>query len=179
MKPLYKSQINDTELMIRVYFCSAIAFLLFWGACEASIAFTIFADLLLCYLCVVNAVSIYSFYEDRIEILYPLRKRNRRITIAYSDITEIKYRNIGGYTLYPSIALVYKDKALEQFPKGLSLFYQNRYQKRKDILLHLHSKGLPIIINSLFNKDKEIIEATQANGSWNYYTVIDGKVKSY
>lgn len=121
----------------------------------------------------------YLFEEDFIVQRYSWRLYKREKAIFYKDIQEVRYINDGSFRSGPMIVLVFKGKKYSRFFNSSNSFTNYRFKMRMDILLFLHSKDLPIVIKSNSDKDKQIIELTNANGIWNYYTVIDGKVKNY
>jgi hypothetical protein len=115
-----------------------------------------------------------------VEIVYPSRFSNKKMEFLYSDIKEVRYINVGGGKgTQPTIAIIYKGKSFKSILWPWNSFIHNRLEMRKDILVFLHNKNLPIIIKSQFKEDFEILELTKANGSWKDYDVVDGKVIKY
>jgi hypothetical protein len=98
-------------------------------------------------------INIYYFYDDKIKIVYIFRFANREKVILYSDIKEVRYVHSAG-TKQPTVVLVYNGKSFSKLFLPSSSFTHRYFKKRKEILLFLHSKGIPIIINTVFKKDK-------------------------
>jgi hypothetical protein len=99
---------------------------------------------------------VYKFFllDDVIRIVYYFKFVNRVKIKQYDEIEEVRYLNNTGYSL-PTIVFVYKGDKLSTVLKTLNSFSHRSFKKRKEILLFLHSKGIPIYVDSLSKKDFE------------------------
>ena len=179
MKPLYSSQFNYSDMVNFMFYATLISLLISILADDPIVKDdSLYLAPLFYYVLLCISINRYNFYEDKVEIVYPFRLTKRKREVFYSDISQIKYTNIGGRFTVPSIAFDYKGKPLKWINWSLDSFTHRRVEIRKDILVFLQNKDLPIIINSRFKEDFEILELTKANGSWMDYDV-DGRVIKY
>ena len=64
----------------------------------------------------------------------------------------------GGKGNGPMIVFVYEDKTFSKLFKPSNSCTHRFFKKRKEILKFLASKGVPIEINSVFEKDEHILD---------------------
>jgi hypothetical protein len=62
-----------------------------------------------------------------------------------------------GYSL-PTIILIYDKHKFSRFFNQFNQFTHRSFNKRKQILLFLHSKGIPVYVDSLSKKDAQIFK---------------------
>lgn len=155
MKANYKSQINLGSLIL---------FIVWYSILIVYPLFTIVENVVINYLAICSLpifsyiiwcvfINIYYFYDNKIKIVYIFRFFNREKEIQYSEIDEIRYIHTAG-TKQPMVVFVYKGKSFSKLFLPSNSFTHRYFEKRKEILLFLHSKGIPIIINTVFKKDK-------------------------
>jgi len=180
MKALFKSQINIGDLIMYPLWYSIFVAYPTWAMAEDVVVkqIAVFSVPVFCYFIWCVFINIYFFYDDKIEVVYLFRFFHRKREVLFSEIMEVRYIHTAGKK-EPMIVFVYQGKSFKKLLWPWNSFTHRRFKMRKDILVFLHNKNLPIIINSVFNKDKEILELTKANGSWNYQNVIDGKIIKY
>lgn len=107
---------------------------------------------LLCFW--VNRLEIYS---DRVVIVYCLRFFYRNHTINNSNITLIRYLNYSHAYQIPTIQVLKRDyKTKLDLP--FNSFPVLSFEKRKKILKHFHSIGVPVVILSEQKRDLIILE---------------------
>lgn len=157
MKALYKSQINLYDLILYPVYYSVFFPYPIWSLSENIIfrQVALYSIPVFCYFIWCVFVNVYYFHEDRMEIVYLFRFLNRKKEVHYSDITEVRYIN-GGGRVQPMVVFVYKGKSFKKIFWPSNSFTHGCFKKRKEILLFMHSKGIPIIVNSVFRKDEEI-----------------------
>jgi len=112
-------------------------------------------------------INRWYFLEDYIEVRYFFKPYNKTKRIYYSDIIEVKYQsNIPKRE--PRIDIITNKKSNNSIntPKSCVI---RKFKDRKDILILLHNKGIPIKIGTVEKKDKEIVDLTNA-------TIIGNKV---
>ena len=159
MKAKYKSQINLEDLILYIILYSIIfvypilasvdnIFIKYLAICSLPI----FSYIIWCVF-----VNIYYFYDDRIKIVYLFRLFNREKEITYSDIKEVRYINVVA-TRQPIVTLVIRGKSFSKVLLPSNSFTHRYFEKRKEILFFLHDKGIPIIVNSIFKKDKKTFD---------------------
>lgn len=103
----------------------------------------------------VTLLNFYNFYEEYVEIYYPLRiGKGRRKRIYYSDIDKIKYygNSWGGATT----CICEKSKKKKRFQ--FANFSCTSLKKNKKTLQFLQSKGIPIEIKSDDEKIQRILD---------------------
>ena len=160
MNPLYKSQFNIEELIMYPILYVLLVVYPIWAIVESSTmikylavgSFPIF-----CYVIWCIFINVYYFYEDKIKIVYIFRFVRREKYVLYSDIKEIRYIHTAG-AKQPMVALIYQGKSFSSILWPSNSFTHRYFSKRKEILLFLNTKGIPIIVNSVFKKDKEIFK---------------------
>ena len=164
MKALYKSQINLFDLILYPVYYSVFLPYPIWSLAEDVIVrqIALYSIPVFCYLIWYVFINIYYFHEDRVEIVYLFRVFNRKKIVLYSDITEVRYINGGGWA-QPIVVFVYKGKSFKKIFWPSNSFTHRRFKRRKEILLFLHSKGIPMIIKTVFEKDKEIYDKNTPN----------------
>jgi hypothetical protein len=159
MKAKYKSQINLEDLILYVVLYSIlvvyplctiveIVFVKYLAICSLPI----FSYIIWCVF-----INIYFFYDDKIKIVYIFRFINREKDVLYTDIDEVRYVHTEG-TKQPMVVFVYKGKSFSKLFLPSNSFIHRYFEKRKEILFFLHSKGIPIIVDSVFNKDKRAFD---------------------
>jgi len=156
MKAKYKSQINLEDLILYVVLYSIIFVYPIWASVDnifikylTVCSLPIFSYIIWCIF-----INIYFFYDDKIKIIYLFRLFNREKEIPYSDIKEVRYINVVG-TRQPIVSIVFRGKSFSKVLLPSNSFTHRYFEKRKEILFFLHDKGIPIIINSVFKKDKK------------------------
>ena len=112
--------------------------------------------IILSYLLLANLVSCLYLYDDKLEVVYIFRFFKRKIRLNYSDITSVKCNHKAHKNSFPGIQLYIKNRIIKfEFPSNS--FPIHSFKKRKEILKLLDSKGIPIIIDSDFEKDYNIL----------------------
>ena len=156
MNVKYKSQINLEDLILFVVWYSILVVYPLWTIVEnvfikyfAICSLPMFSYIIWCVF-----INIYFFYDDKIKIVYIFRFINREKVVLYSDIDEVRYVHTAG-TKQPMVVFVYKGKSFSKLFLPTNSFTHRYFEKRKEILFFLHDKGIPIIINSVFKKDKK------------------------
>lgn len=164
MKALYKSQINLFDLILYPVYYSVFLPYPIWSLAKDIIIrqIALYSIPVFCYFIWCMFINMYYFHEDRVEIVYLFRYFNRKKIVLYSDITEVRYVNGGGWA-QPIVVFVYKGKSFKKIFWPFNSFTHRRFKRRKEILLFLHSKGIPIIIKTVFEKDKEIFDKNTPN----------------
>ena len=164
MKALYKSHINLFDLILYPVYYSVFLPYPIWSLAEDIIVRQIafYSIPVFCYLIWSVFINIYYFYDDRVEIVYLFRVFNRKKKVLYSDITEVRYVNGSGWA-QPIVVFVYKGKSFKKVFWPSNSFTHRRFKRRKEILLFLHSKVIPMIIKAVFEKDKEIFDKNTPN----------------
>jgi len=160
MNPLYKSQINLGDLIAYPIFYALLVVYPTWAILECSdiIKYMVVGSSpIFCYVIWCLFINVYYFYEDKIKIVYIFRLTRREKIVLYSDIKEIRYINIGA-AKQPIVTFVYQGKTFSRILWPSNSFTHRYFRKRKEILMFLNSKGLPIIVNSVFKKDKDIFK---------------------
>jgi hypothetical protein len=115
----------------------------------------LFSPLLL-YFALYNWVNRCYFYEEYIEIKYFFRFRRRIIRYNYDEITKIKY--VCTDSRYSQPTLTIEMLKIESSNKTISFSFPVKwYKNRKKILRFLATKGLSIEINSVKEKDLNIL----------------------
>ena len=107
----------------------------------------------LVYLGLYLLVNICYFYKDHIEVIYLFRIRNRKIKYNYEQIYHIKYFATVSRFEPPTLKIYIKDDTKKDETFSFPLRF---YKKRRAILRHLKSKGIPIRIDSVLEKDYRI-----------------------
>ena len=163
MKELYKSQIDIESLIFYVFLYSLF---IVYPICSLSDSllpkYLVIGSIpLFCYLIWSLIINIYYFYEDKIKIVYIFRFFKREKVVLYSDIERIRYIHSAG-NKQARIALIFKEKSDPTLLLPSFSFTHRYFMKRKEILLFLHSKGIPIVINTVFKKDEEIFTGENA-----------------
>jgi len=156
-KYLFKSGVN---MQIPLIFC-VFAFFTFnsiWVLSEDIIYKTLIIILLpaLFYLLLYYWVSRCYFYDDWFEIKYFFRLKRRVFRYSYNEISSIKY--LCTYSKYSPPTLILKVFKAESKKKNINYSFPVKwYKNRRDILRYLSSKGLPIEIDSIKEKDEDIL----------------------
>ena len=155
---LFKSGIN---IQVLFFFCIFVCFTFnsFWilsaSAIYKSIIIIIVLGLL--YLLIYYLVNRCYFYEGRLEIKYFFRLRRSVIRYNYSEIASIKY--LCTYSIYTPPTIIIKLNKNESKSSNNSFSFPLRsFNKRRDLLRFLASKGLPIEIDSIHEKDQDILD---------------------
>jgi len=156
MKVSYKSQIDYGDLFSLT---GTLGIFVWFGFTSSESALmksiVISVAIILLYLLLQSTVYLFLFDEDKIRIVHYCRFFNREKVVLYSDIDEVRYLNNTGYRL-PTIVFVYNGQKFSRLFKSSNSFTHRRFSKRKNILLFLHEKGIPIYIESWKKKDIEI-----------------------
>ena len=109
------------------------------------------------YLILYQQLYKYFFYEDEIILFRYLSFKHRKETILFKSIKKVVYQNMTGYSL-PTIILIYDKHKFSRFFNQFNQFTHRSFNKRKQILLFLHSKGIPVYVDSLLKKDAQIFK---------------------
>jgi hypothetical protein len=159
MKPLFKSQIDLGDLIIYVLLYIILVVYPTWEITTINLMkyIVVYSIPLVCYVIWALLINRYYFYEDEIKIVYLFRFINREKKVFYSDISEIRYIHTAG-ARQPIIVFIYKGKYFSKVFFPSNSCSHRRFNKRKEILLFLHSKGIPIVVNSIFKRDSEILK---------------------
>lgn len=165
MKTLYRSQFDTGNLfIIAQLYC---LYFLLWMFC-ASLLFKIIVILLgiisTLYILIISFRR-FLFCPNHIRIIYYLKIKNRIKIIDYKSITEVRYLDNTGYRP-PTIVFVYQGQKFSRLFKSSNSFVHRRFAKRREILIFLHNKGIPIYIDTLNKKDMEIFGKAE-NVSYN------------
>ncbi len=160
MKTLFQSQTNINHFII-LYFVYCLGLYLVWGSTEG--VFEDCALALITFIVTYVALSLwvnrFYFYDNKIKIVYFFRFINRVKEICYSEIALVKYMHNGGKGNGPLIILKYMGKEYSVWHVNPSNSFTHRnFKKRQEILKFLKSKGIPIEINSVFERDAHILE---------------------
>ena len=160
MNPLYKSQINLSDLIeYPIYYILLIVYPT-WAIIECSdiIKYIVVGTIpIFCYVIWCIFINVYYFYEDKIKIVYIFRFIRRERSVFYSDIKEIRYIHTAG-AKQPMVAFIYHGKTFSKILWPSNSFTHRYFSKRIEILLFLNTRGIPIIVNSVFKRDKEIFK---------------------
>ena len=143
-------------LLLSIYI--SLAFYLMFEFMSGQKILLIYLILFIEYVLSTYWFNLYYFFSDKLIIYYPTRIFNRKKSILYSQLCLVKYTNIGGKANVPTIILKYLSKKLSYFSLPSNSFSCYSYNKRKEILKFLASKGIPIEINSVFEKDENILD---------------------
>jgi hypothetical protein len=160
MNPLYKSQFNIEELLMYPLYYILLIVYPTWAIieCNIIIKYLVVGTIpIFCYVIWCTFINIYYFYEDKIKIIYIFRFVRREKIVLYSYIKEIRYIHTAG-AKQPIVALIYQGKTFSSILWPSNSFTLRYFKKRKEILLFLNNKGIPIIVNSVFKRDKEIFK---------------------
>lgn len=154
---LFKSGIN---IDIPLIFC-IFAFFTFnpiWLISEKSIYKLIIALSipLILYLLLYFCINRCYFYDDWFEIKYFFRCNGRIIRYNYNEISSIKY--ICTYSRFRPSAIIIKLNKKGLIRKNLSFSFPLRsYDNRRDLLRYLANKGLIVEIDSIHEKDQDLL----------------------
>ena len=108
------------------------------------------------YLLLYYWVSSCYFYDSWFEIKYFFRFKGRIISFNYHEISSIKY--ICSYSRFTPPAITIKLIKKTSISKNLSFSFPLRsFTNRRDLLRFLASKGLSIEIDSIHEKDQDIL----------------------
>lgn len=107
------------------------------------------------YLLSLYFINIFFIYNDKILIFYPTRFFSRKVFILYSKLHSVFYLNYGSKAATPNIIFKFSAKKTISLPSNSFPCFS--FKKRKAILKFLASKGIPIEINSVFEKDENIL----------------------
>jgi hypothetical protein len=159
MKPLFKSQIDLGDLIIYILLYIILVVYPTWEIATIDLIkyIIIYSIPIVCYVIWALLINRYYFYEDKIRIVYLFRFVSRKKEISYSDISEIRYIHVAG-ARQPIIVFIYKGKSFSKVFLPSNSCTHRFFDKRKEILLFLHGKGIPIVVNSIFKRDNEIFE---------------------
>ena len=91
-------------------------------------------------------------YTDHLMVYYPARIIFRKRKIKYSDIRKIRYIHSNSAYAVPEVRISRKGSSLPIIYVSLS------YKKRKEILKTLHKAGVPVEIDSEYQKDQDILK---------------------
>jgi hypothetical protein len=100
-------------------------------------------------------LNVINIYEDSFEVIYPTRIWLRRRIIPFSDVEKVKYDDVRGGRRIGFVLYKNRRKGTFFFELGTNV---HRYKNRKMILKFLQSKGLQIVINSEWEKERMILE---------------------
>ena len=154
----HKSSINVSNLIIcfgGVYIFYLILSIIVNS--ETGRIITYILTVLLFYATLYYQVNIFRFFEDRIEVHYFFRFQNRVTIHKFDEIVSVRYLN--SYSKYspPTIQLFFsKMKRKTVLPSNS--FTMRFFKNRKAILKFLESKGIPIEIKSVFERDEYILD---------------------
>jgi len=158
MKPILKSQINGSSFF-GFWIIYGIIIYLTWNLTESVLLeyLIVVVTPILTYIALALWVNRYYFYEDKIKIVYIFRFKIREMDIPYSKIKQIRYIHTEG-AKQPMIVLIYESKTFSKLFKPSNSFTHRFFKKRKEILKFLAGKGIPVEINSVFEKDENILK---------------------
>ena len=109
------------------------------------------------YILSILILNFYTFYDDYIEIYYPMRiGKSRRKKIYYSEIKHVKYYG-EVYKGNPFIC-IYKTNKKSNFYSWHNGFSCPSFKKAQSTLKFLQSKGISIEIKSENPKKKRILD---------------------
>ena len=111
--------------------------------------------LLLLFFILKNSVNVFYFYDNKIIIFYFLRLKKRKKIYTYDEIKEIVYINRDSRE--DPVVIVFKGQNFTKKITPSNSFTHICFKKRQEILKFLNRKGIPIKINSLFERDKNIL----------------------
>jgi hypothetical protein len=111
---------------------------------------------LLMYYIIQLWINVFYFHDDYIEIRYIFRFNKRSVLIEYMDIDFIRYVHTAG-PKQPMIVIVKKGDKFSKLFKPSNSFTYRDYNKRKQILEFLNSKGVKIQIHTDFKQDLQIL----------------------
>ncbi len=161
MKPLAKSQLNYSEFVSFILLYGILFSIIRVGFDDYYISLlSLIVLIILLYVPIFLFVNKYYFYEDFFAVVYLFRFKQKKKVYAYSDVLVAKYMNMGGKGNRAWIVLIFKGKN-NISPKVLfSSFSFTHYKlkKRKELLLLLKQKEVPIEVKSIFKKDKELLK---------------------
>ena len=161
MKPLAKSQLNYSELVSFILLYGILFSIIRVGFDDYYISLiSLIVLIILLYVPIFLFVNKYYFYEDFFEVVYVFRFRQKKKVYTYSDVLVAKYMNMGGKGNRAWIVLIFKGKkntSPKVFFSSFS-FTHYKFKKRKELLLLLKQKEVPIEVKSIFKKDKELLK---------------------
>lgn len=161
MKPIAKSQLNYSELLsfILLY---GVLFSIVWLLTDSYYfrLASVVVLIILLYIPMFVFVNRYYFYDDCFIVVYLFRFTRRKKVYLYSDISIAKYMNMGGKGNRAWIVLVFKGKKFSKIFRSYFSFSHYSFKKRKELLLLLKQKGVPVEVNSIFKIDNSILNET-------------------
>lgn len=156
-KYLFKSDIN---IAISILFCILVYFIFkfIWVFGENNIyKYLIFIlSPLLFYFSLYWWANRCYFYDEWLEIKYFFRFKRRIIKFNYEEVSNIRYLCTDSGFIQPTLTIKILKNELTKKNKSFS-FPLRSYSKRRDILRFLASKGLSIEIQSVHEKDQDIL----------------------
>jgi hypothetical protein len=158
MRPILKSHINGSSVFgFWIIYGSIIYFT--WNLTEGNLIkyLIVIISPILTYITIALWVNRYYFFYDRVKIVYFFRFCNREKVIPYSKIKNIRYVHTEG-AKQPMIVFVYEGKTFSKLFKSSNSCTHRFFKNRMEILKFLASKGIPIEINSVFEKDEHILD---------------------
>jgi hypothetical protein len=158
MKSTLKSQINGSSFFISLYVYGILTYLL-WNILDSDIIKDVILIItpFFLYLSLVLWVNCYYFLDDEIKVVYFFRLKKSIKHIAYPKIIEALYIHTAG-TKQPMIILIYSGHSYSKLFKPSNSFTHRSFDKRKELLLYMKSKGVRIVVNSIFKEDDTILE---------------------
>lgn len=159
MKTILKSNING-DSVFGFWFIYGIIIYLTWNLTESIyLKYSIvIISIILTYIVLALWLNRFYFYDDKVKIIYYFRFKNREIDIPFSKIKLVKYIHTVGKGKSPMIVLIYEGEKISKLLKPSNSCTHRFFNKRKEILKLLDSKGIPIEIISDFKKDDYILD---------------------
>jgi len=114
----------------------------------------LFVFILFLYLISLFWLNSFTFFENKVLITYYTRCSKRKKNIYYTELVKIKYVNKLGKANIP-LFIINNDK---NFPFPSYSFTGSNYDKNKNFLKFINSKGIKVEINSDFDKDYNILD---------------------
>lgn len=159
MKTILKSNINGGSVFA-FWIIYGIIIYLTWNLTESIyLKYSIvIISIILTYIVLALWLNRFYFYDDKVKIIYYFRFKNREIDILFSKIKLVKYIHTVGKGNSPMIVLIYEGEKISKLFKPSNSCTHRFFNKRKEILKLLDSKGIPIEIISDFKKDEKILD---------------------
>jgi len=153
-----KSQLNSGNFFAFLILYG-IFFLFAWDFSDHTIYKTILvcSSIFLIYFALARWVNQFVFYENEIKVIYFFRTHSRIKTYNYDSIQLVKYIVSEGAKA-PAIVIIFKGERFTKVFKPSNSLTHFSFNRRKQILLLLKNNGVPIEIQSVIEKDKNILQ---------------------
>ena len=157
-KPIIKNSNIKNFIDISIFFIGSFLFPIFLYRdieMKEFIYYLVFLFFLECIFSIL-ILNFYTFYDDYIEIYYPIRiGKNRRKKIYYSEIERVKYYG-EAYKGNPFICIYRIGKKCKTYNPANT--FSCSFKKARITLKFLQSKGIPIEIDSVCKKKQRILD---------------------